>query len=430
MDSYLIDLPEFRLTQAEFLIRLLVATGIGFLIGLEREYSSKRANEKAFAGIRTFVFVVLLGFIGAMMHLVLAAWFFPVLLFVVGALIGISYWITSSRGDIGGTTEFSAILAFLLGALTLHGYILISLSTTVLVLVILSSKIRLHSAIGKIAPDELYDFIRFVVIALLIFPFLPDENYGPYGVINPREVGWVILITSGLGFIGYVLMRLFGQGRGILITGLIGGLVSSTAITWVFSRKSRESPAYSHHCATAILAASTIMIVRVAVWIIVFNRALMEGMIIPFAILFATALITTGYFYRKADDHKTESDIPPGKPLNLHGAIVFGIIYMLILVLVSYANDVGGSRGILFSSFVSGMTDIDAITISVARLGRSSLDPGIAQVAILLAALSNTVVKMGIAVWAGSRQLRKHLYLGYGLIFVSALVALGVLLVF
>jgi uncharacterized membrane protein (DUF4010 family) len=153
-------------------------------------------------------------------------------------------------------------------------------------------------------------------------------------------------------------------------------------------------------------------------------------MIIPFAIMFATACITTWYFYKKTDDHQTDDGIPPGKPLNLQGAVVFGVVYMLILLLVSYANDVGGSRGILFSGAVSGMTDIDAITISVARLAGATVNLEIAQITILLSTISNTIVKMGIAIWAGSKELRKHLYLGYGLILVSALLAMGVLLGF
>src|SRR5690606_39238946 len=131
----------------------------------------------------------------------------------------ISYYITASKGDIGATTELSVLIGFLLGTLLLLGKLEISLAITVVVVVLLSAKFRLRSFVGEITAEELYDFIRFVVIALLIFPFLPNEAYGPYKVINPHEIGWVIILTSGLGFVGYLLMKFLGPRRGILISG-------------------------------------------------------------------------------------------------------------------------------------------------------------------------------------------------------------------
>src|SRR5690606_12150346 len=157
---------------------------------------------------RTYIFVVLLGFIGAMTAVVFTPWIFFGILISVVLLIAISYRVTASTGDIGSTTEFSVVLAFVLGGLSFLGFIEISLMITVVMVVLLSSKLKLQNVIGKISSEELYDFIRFVVLVLLIFPFLPNENLGPFNVLNPREIGWVIILTSGLGFIGYVLMRL------------------------------------------------------------------------------------------------------------------------------------------------------------------------------------------------------------------------------
>src|SRR4030095_15864797 len=252
MESYIINNADFQLTQMEFWVRLLVATGIGLLIGLEREHSSLVKKEKVFAGIRTFIFLSLLGFIGAGLNYLLSPWIFLGVFIAVLVLITISYWFTAHEGDFGGTSEIASLLAVLLGGLTFIGHIEISLAITVIMLVLLSSKLQLQTVIGKITNEELYAFIRFVVIALLIFPFLPDTNYGPYQNISPREIGWVILLTSGLGFAGYVMMRVFGVGKGILLTGILGGLLSSTAVTWVFSKKSKEMPSLSPHYATAI----------------------------------------------------------------------------------------------------------------------------------------------------------------------------------
>ena len=253
---------------------MVVAAGIGLVIGLEREYASLAEKEKSFAGIRTFVLVVLFGFLTAFLSIIFNHWILIGGLFSTVAIVAVSYWVSANSGQIGGTTEFATIIAFLLGCTTFMGFVEVSLALTVIVVVLLSLKVKLKSIIGQISQDELYAFIRFVVLALLIFPFLPNQTFGPFDVFNPQELGWVIVLTSGLGFIGYLLMKFLGSDRGILLTGILGGMVSSTVVTWVFSKKSKEVPALSRSCAVAILAASTIMVIRVFVWVIIFNRTL------------------------------------------------------------------------------------------------------------------------------------------------------------
>lgn len=428
MDTYIINTAELQITEGQFLLRLLVACGIGFLIGLEREHNALIKNEEAFAGIRTFIFLSLLGFIGAAMHFLFGPWVLAGVVFSVILLTSISYWVTSAKGDIGGTAELTTIIAVLLGALTFLGHQVLSLMITVIMVVLLSSKLKLQTVIGQITKEEMYDFIRFVVMALLIFPFLPDQTYGPYDVINPREIGWVILLTSGLGFIGYVLMRIFGADKGILLSGIMGGLVSSTAVTWVFSRKSKEAPALSLNCAIAILAASSIMVVRVLIWVIVFNPDLLSTFALPLAIVFLGAIGVTLYFYFLEKKNKqTDAKIPLGKPLNLSGALVFGMIYTVIIFMVAYASETFGNSGIYITSGIGGLSDIDAITISVSKFSKASISMLTAQNAILIATLANTLVKAGIALWAGSKELRKYIYIGYGAIFVAAIIGFVIL---
>lgn len=425
MDTYVISTETFQLTQADFIIRILVALGIGFIIGLEREHAAIEEKVKGFAGIRTFVFVVLLGFMGGMTYYLFAPLVYISIFLGVVILTGISYFITASRGDIGATTEFSVLIAFFLGTLSFLGILEISLMITVVVVVLLTGKVRLHTIVGKITPEELYDFIRFVVIALLVFPFLPDQTYGPYNIINPREIGWVIILTSGLGFVGYILMKFLGAGRGILLSGIIGGLISSTAVTWVFAKKSKENEALSQNCAIAILAASSIMIVRVLVWTFIFNKALFNEIYFTILLVFLGALgITLFFYFKQRGKEIIDTNIRQGKPLDLQGALVFGVIYMVILLVVSYANEQLGEQGLMISSAIAGLSDIDAITISVSKLAGLTLDFSIAANALLVATIANTIVKMGIGIWAGSKSLRKYLYVGYGVIFISALVAL------
>ncbi len=425
MDEFVIDLVNLQLTQKDFFIRLSVATGIGFLIGLEREHTAINNNEEAFAGTRTFVFVVLSGFLGAMMHFLFTPWIFIGILLAVVSFIAISYWITSSKGDIGGTTEFSALLAFLLGGLTFLGYLELSLMVTVIAMVLLSSKVKLQTIIGKITEEEMYALVRFVVLALLILPFLPDQGIGPFGVINPQEIGWIIVLTSGLGFLGYLLIKFLGHDRGIVLTGIIGGLVSSTMVTWIFAKKSKDAPTLSPHCATAILAASSIMIIRVLIWVFIFNTALAPGLYLPVGLIFLAGMGATLFLhFRKNDQLAVDTSLPAGKPLNMQSALTFGVIYTLIILLVSYTHEYFGQSGMYISSVIAGLTDIDAITISVSKLAGNSLTMDIARNAIILATISNTVIKIGIALWAGSGELKRYIYIGYGAIFIAALVAL------
>ncbi len=425
LDITIIDTDALQITQNEFILRALVAIGIGFIIGLEREHAALKENVETFAGIRTFIFVVLLGFIAATSFFLLSPLVYIAILSFVVILTGISYFITASRGEIGATTEFSVIIGFLLGTLLLLGKIEISLAITVIVVVLLSAKLRLKSFVGAITAEELYDFIRFVVIALLIFPFLPNESYGPYQVLNPREIGRVIILTSGLGFVGYLMMKFLGPGRGILISGIVGGLISSTAVTWVFSKKSKNNEELSHSCAVAILAASSIMAIRVLVWTFIFNRALFDTIAPSISFVFIAAiLVTLVIYYRYRRLEVTDTSIRKGKPLDLPGAMVFGIIYTTILLVVSYANANMGDSGLMFSSAIAGLSDIDAITITVSKLAHQDLAFATASDAVLIAMISNTLVKTGIGAWAGSKTLRKDLLIGYGVMAASALVAL------
>lgn len=412
----------------DFLIRIAVALGIGGVIGLERQYSAMKENSSGFSGVRTFSILVLLGFAGGIFYHVFSPWVYGVILLGVVILQATSYWYTATQGDRGLTTELSSVFAFILGTLVLNGLIEISLFITVILVVVLSSKFRIKTIVGKITAEELYDFIRFVVLALLIFPFLPDETFGPYQVLNFREIGWVVLLTSGLGLVGYILTKFLGANRGILVSGLVGGLVSSTAVTWVFAQKSKENPSLSSSCATAILAASSIMTIRVLIWTFIFNLALFEKLLFPVLIVFLAGLGITVYIFAKRKNELMDDQlIPLKKPLDLKSALVFGAIYSAILLLVSYANENLGERGTFISSAIAGISDIDAITISVSKLAGNQLIMQIAGISILIATISNTLVKMGIGIYAGSMELRKKLILGYGVVFGAGIIALFII---
>lgn len=428
MEDFIIDDEFLKLTPMEFLYRMLVSAGIGFVLGLEREFSKYSEKEELFAGVRTFTIVSLFGFLAALLSFILNEWVFAIGFFGVVFLVMMAYWIDANHGEAGGTTEFAIIFTYLLGGLTLTGFLTESLAFMVIVVVILSLKVKLKSIIGQLTQIEIYAFIRFVVIALLILPFLPDKHYGLFNVINPREIGWVVVLTSGIGFVGYILMKFLGTDRGILLTGIFGGMVSSTVVTWTFSKKSREAPALSSNYAMGIFAAATVMIVRVAILVFIFNKALLNGLALPLLLLLLTGFVVTFFFYKKQISNKRLKEILPfGEPLNIRDAIFFGALYTGILILVSYASTEYGDKGIYFSSAISALTDIDAITISVSKLAWDTLPVLTAQIAIILATISNTVVKIGLALWYGSPSLKKYVLLGYGLIGISGLIGFLIL---
>ena len=425
MDSYLIRTADLEVSQLDFAIRLLVAAGIGLLIGLEREYAAMRSGEQIFAGIRTFVLLSLTGFAGAALHVLFSPWIFVAILIGAMALVAMSYWITAKLGDIGGTSELAAILVLMLGAATFLGHIQEVLMVTVILLLILSAKLKLHFVVGQITTDEMYALLRFVVMALLIFPFLPDDNYGPYGTLNPREIGLVVLMISGLGFVGYTLMRVFGAGRGTLLTGIIGGLVSSTLVTWVLSRKSRTPASPDSLYASAILAASAIMIGRVLLWVFLFNKDILAALVLPVTLMLAFAAVMAWLAYRQNDiagNDKTR--IPLGKPLELTQAFFFALLYSAIVVIIPYADAYWGKGGILVTSGLAGLTDVDAITISLSKTSSLSIPVQVARNAILIAVMVNTVVKFMIAFFAGSPGLRRRLAIGYGVVLAAGIAGL------
>ncbi|HEY9169395.1 MAG TPA: DUF4010 domain-containing protein [Lutibacter sp.] len=429
MDTNFLSLIENgQLTEFDFVIRMLVTAGIGFVLGLEREYSQYAQKVEIFAGLRTFMLVALLGFLTAFLGTEFSNWIFIAGFLSVVCIVAISYWVTSNKGNIDGTTEFAIIFTFLLGGLVFTGNINLSLAITVITVVLLSLKVTLRSIIGQITQTELFAFVRFVVIALLILPFLPNEFYGPYEVINPREVGWVIVLTSGIGFVGYILMKFLGTNRGILLTSILGGMVSSTLVTFTFSKKSKENPQLSQNYAVGIFAAATIMVLRIFLLVFIFNKMMLIQLAIPLLIILITAFGITLFFYNSNfGKPQTIDKIVLGDPLNIKNAVFFGVFYTGILLLVSYANEVYGTSGIYISSAISALTDIDAIAISVSKLGGNTMNTLFAQNAILIATLSNTIVKIGIAVFTGSQKLKKYVLVGYGFIFIAGIIGFLVL---
>lgn len=418
-DEPLISTSLITLSLKDFLLRLTVSLGVGFVIGLEREHAGIRDKHSFFAGIRTFTIVSLLGFLSGIIAGFLGIWIVYLSFAGLLLLVAVSYFISSQKGDVGTTTEFALIASFLLGLLTLLGYIQIVLAVTVIILTLLSLKFEMKTIAEMTTKEEIFAFLKFAVLVALILPFLPDRTIDPYKVFNPREVMLVIILTSGLNFGGYLLIKFLGARRGILLTGIAGGFISSTIITWTFSKRSREKAVLSKSYSSAILFASAIMPLRVILLIYIFNSTLLAELAAALILLVAAGFAYAFFLMRKNSPAVAEDQVLPGNPLDLIEALKFGGLFTLILYFVHFAVVYFGSRGVIAASLISGLSDVDAITISLAKMRDASVSPLIVSGSILLATLSNTVVKLGIALTLGSRELKKHVAAGYGLIFTA-----------
>lgn len=398
----------------DLLLRLFVSVGIGLLIGLEREYAKRvvEQQQQLFAGIRTYTLITLFGFLAAFVAAGSGAWILVAAFLGLLAMLLVAYRLTARRGDVGGTSEMSGILAFLLGALVFEGEVLPAVIVTVIVTGLLSLKLPLHRFVASLTMDEIRAIIQFVVISAVVLPFLPDTPFGPYAVWNLKDIWTMVVLVSGISLVGFLLGKLFGHRSGTLVTGVLGGLVSSTAVTVDMARRSKIGSLHAVTAAVTLLAASTIMFPRILLEAWVLNGPLAQALAPPIAVATAIGLVAA-YLTNRLPDGTTDTTQAMGNPLNFRLALQFALVYMAVRLLVAYAMDRHGAAGTYVAAVLSGTTDMDAITLSLAR---SSREGGleVARNAVLLAGASNTLFKLGIALVLADRKVVRLVAIGLG----------------
>jgi uncharacterized membrane protein (DUF4010 family) len=409
----------------ELVLRFGIALLIGVLIGLEREYARLKEEVKAFAGVRTFPLIALLGCTAALITDQVGGWAFGVLLLLIGILIAIAYAIDALQGRVGVTSEVAAMVVFVAGALAYWDYLELAAALAVVTFGFLALKPQLHGLAERISSEDLYATLKFAIISLIILPVLPNQTFGPppFDAFNPHKTWLMVVFISGISFLGYVLIKIVGSRRGIGLTGLLGGLVSSTAVTLSFSERSQDHLDLARPFALAITLAWTVMFGRVVVEVAVLNQALLTMLWLPMVAGMSAGLVFCGiyYFAQRTDGG---SDVELSNPFELGTAIKFGILYAVILIVAKAAQYYFQDAGVYVASAIGGLTDVDAITLSMAELGGA---PGgialpTAARAVVLAVIANTIVKGGIALSVGSTTLRRALVLP----FVVMLIASGV----
>ncbi len=391
---------------------LALALLSGLLIGLEREHSKPGAEEKRgfTGGVRTYPIFAMLGATTALMMEKAG----PLPLFGAGLglslFLAIGYWRDVEEGHVGLTSEGSALLTFFLGALAtaqviqpLRMRIFVVASIAVAITFLLSAKSELRQFSAKLSRDDVIATLKFLIIAVIVLPLLPNEPLGPYGALNPYRIGFMVLLIAGIGFVGYVAMRLFGHGKGLLITGAIGGLVSSTAVTLASAARAKQTPALAKVSALAVVIASTIMFVRVLITVAAVELSLLPKLAIPLGVMAGVSLGAVGWMAFRDRAHRSETgDVKLSNPFELRKAFQFGAFFVFILVASRWATETFGNAGTYFAGLLAGLTDVDAITLTMANLVKSkSLEPEVATRTIVIAVASNTVVKAIMAVVLG-----------------------------
>jgi len=384
---------------------MLVAALGGAAIGVEREWSGHASGSKArFAGVRTFT--LLGGLAGIVGQLWVAGQQAPavVLLAAAGALVLAGY-LVASRHDVGGTTEVAALVVLAAGFLAGTGNLAYASGIVALTTLVLFEKTKLHALVKRLDDDELRAAARFAVMAVVILPLLPAGPYGPLGGIRPRELWILVLIFSGLSFAGYIARRVVGSRYGYTATGLLGGLVSSTSVTLTFARLSNRETRLGGPLALGAIAASSVMFVRMLIALSILHSALAAA-VLPYLVApLVVGAVAVAIGLRRAGP-EAESAGESKNPLQVRAALEMAALFQVVLVMVHVVREHFGARGLLVSGFVLGLADVDALTVSMAKTAASGAPVTDAAPAVVLGAIANTLLKLGIAAIVGAAAFR------------------------
>jgi uncharacterized membrane protein (DUF4010 family) len=404
------------------LLRLLVAGLLGGLIGVERERDQAASARRHFAGVRTFPLFSMLG-----AGLVLIAGEVGIVVVVgfaaIAAMVVASYLRTSGEGSVGTTTEMAALATYWVGVMAGAGALLLAGALGVGVVVLLASKPRLEAFSRTLTREELTAALTLAVIAGVILPALPDGRYGPWGVWNPRQLWAMVVIVCGLSFAAFIGMRTWGSARGLYLSGVLGGLVSSTAATVSFAGRSRTPGAQETPLAVAAGLASLVMLIRVAVLAAVAGPAVLPYLLPVLGAALVAGGLVVGLLARRVRP-QTASAPEVANPFQLREAIRFGAVYAVVLLAVEAASRLLGAWGLAAAAALAGLTDVDAITLALATATREATSPATAGWAIALAVLSNTIAKAGYAAWFGGRGFRRGTLVVLGAALIAGLAAL------
>jgi len=409
-------------------LRFGVALVIGFLVGLQREYEFEVHTKEMPAGVRTFGLVGLIGCSAALVSdLLKSPWPFVGVTFTLGIFFAINYYLEAVNGKPGLTTKASLILTLLAGGLAYWPKTLsLAVALAVTMTVLLSVKVQLHRFVRHLTHDDIFAVLKFAVISAIVLPILPDRVFGPqpFDIFNPFKLWLFVVFISGISFVGYVLIKVVGPNKGVGLTGILGGLASSTAVTLSFTGRSHENREMARPFALAIITAWTVMFLRVLAAVAFLNIMLVRPILLPFGACVAVGIACCAFLYFRQRMEKHRHEVAVDNPFELGLAIKFGVLFAAILFFSRAMQVYFGDVGVYLSSFLSGLADVDAIAFSMAKLSRvaAGLDPVIAARCIVIAATANTLVKGSIVMFTGAPQLKRAVLPGFILITITGAV--------
>lgn len=398
-------------TGYEALQAFATSIGIGLLIGLERE---RQSDIKA--GLRTFALVGLLGCLCALLTQVTdSGWILAAGLLAIAAMI-ITAHVSDplDTGDPGTTSVVALLVCYALGAMVWFGHgssaVMLAIATTVL----LYFKTELHGISRSLTPVDLLSILQFGVLALVILPILPDRNFGPYDALNPRNIWLMVVLISGVSLAGYAALRIVGARHGAALIGVFGGLVSSTATTMIFARHARAHVAMARTAMVVILLANMVVLVRLSVVTFVVAPPVLLTLLSVLSLGMLLGVAATLWGWRQLESGDTLPLPEVANPTEIKTAVGFGALYALVLVLSAWLQDIAGSQGLYLLALASGLTDVDAITLSSLRMfGMEKLSANQTVMAITLATLSNLAFKTGLVVAIGGKALARFTFPGF-----------------
>jgi uncharacterized membrane protein (DUF4010 family) len=395
---------------------------IGALIGVERE-KRKGDGEPGIGGLRTFILFALVGAVaGFLSRDQPVPWILMAALLPVAGLVFAGYWLVTRAqpGSFGLTTEIAAVAVCLLGAMTMLGHRELAIGLGVVTAAVLAYKQPLHGLVAKLGWEDVFAGVRLLIATFVILPLLPDRTLDPWDALNPYKLWLLVILISGLSLVGYVATRWLGAGRGTAVTGLTGGLVSSTAVTLSFARRGRDEPAAASALACGILLAWAVMFARVLVMVLAVNADLLPPLLVPFAAMGLLALGAAWLLYRRGSEAADAEDVPLTNPFSLTSAVQFAVLFAAVLLLVKVTQFYFPGGGVYVVAALAGLTDVDAITLSMAEYARSN-PVTVAATAIVVAAVSNTLVKCGMVASLGGPALRRPVMLAMAAVVIVGL---------
>lgn len=404
------DISEF-VSGDNHIWNLLIALLLGAIIGTQRGWVMRHGVEGSrVAGIRTFSLVGLLGGLVA----VLSQLYTPLLLgFALIALVclaGVAFVVRQRISeDLSITGIVSLLITFVIGSLAASGQAVLAASAAVITALVLDNKRELHDALQKLQEYELDAALRLLLISIVLLPMLPNQTYGPWNALNPYEIWWMVVLIAGISFVGYFAIKIGGERRGILFTSVFAGLSSSTALTLQFSQLSKEQPRISPLLASGILLSCGTMFPRLIVVLTVLNPPLVK-LLWPIILSMMVAMYFMAWrIWREVDIENIEPDNKQKNPLALQSAVFFGLVLAMIMLLSHALSEWFGDAGTLILSALSGITDVDAISLALARQSPLTLSLPTAALGIVIAASVNTLVKMGMVVVLGDKSLARRI---------------------